>query len=141
MLQYIFLIAYYIFQLIYFLHPDLLYLFYNQPKTIEEIDQDLRREFSVTWENLHNTRRRTDWLEVLGLIKNVGNRKWALTEDGKKAIEDWPLVSSDVIDVSIVEKEELIITPPPMEIAKLLAELAENPHIHQKSNTYNIWIT
>lgn len=124
----------------YRLFGETLELFYNQPKTIEEIDQDLRREFSVTWENLHNTRRRTDWLEVLGLIKNVGNRKWALTEDGKKAIEDWPLVSSDVIDVSIVEKEELIITPPPMEIAKLLAELAENPHLHQKRNTYNIWI-
>ena len=59
----------------------------STPKTVEDINKELCREYCLDWANLSNTRRRMDWLETLGLIEGVGNRKWGLTEDGKKALE------------------------------------------------------
>ncbi|MDO4943513.1 MAG: hypothetical protein Q4E73_11880 [Lachnospiraceae bacterium] len=80
-----------------------------------------------------------DWLEVLELIEYVGNRKWALTEEGKSAISEWLIISADVVEMKLTEDEELSILPPPMEIAELLSVLENNPTLHKKRNTYNIW--
>lgn len=110
------------------------------PKTVEDIDKELCREYCLDWANLSNTRRRMDWLEILGLIEGVGNRKWSLTEDGKKALENWELVSPSVVDADICKNEEITISPPPAEIEELLLNLKANPTLHLKRNTYNIWV-
>jgi len=110
------------------------------PKTVEEIDKELCREYCLDWANLSNTRRRMDWLETLGLIEGVGNRKWGLTEEGKNALENWELVTPEVVDEDICKSEEFTITPPPVEINELLLNLNNNYALHQKRNTYNIWV-
>ena len=110
------------------------------PKTVEEIDKELCREYCLDWANLSNTRRRMDWLEILGLIEGVGNRKWGLTEDGKNALEKWELVTPEVVDGDICKSEEITINPPPVEIEELLLNLKENNTLHQKRNTYNVWV-
>ncbi|SEA63202.1 Restriction endonuclease [Pseudobutyrivibrio sp. ACV-2] len=124
----------------YRIFGEILYLLQSEPKTIEDIDELLCREYSLDWANLSNTRRRTDWLEVLGMIEAVGNRKWGLTDEGKKAIQDWPLVSSDVVDHTEENNQDIQITPAPTEIEELLKKLVDNPALHKKRNTYNIWI-
>ena len=102
----------------------------SNPKTIEDVDKELCREYYLDWANLSNTRRRMDWLEILGLIEGRGNRKWGLTVEGNKAVKEWPLVSADVVDKGFAE--EMKIMPPPAEIAELLTTLEENPELHKK---------
>lgn len=41
--------------------------------------------------------------------------------------------------MKLTEDEELSILPPPMEIDELLSVLENNPTLHKKRNTYNIW--
>ena len=122
----------------YRLFGEVLVLLENAPKTIEEVDKELCREYCLEWANLSNTRRRMDWLEVLELIEPVGNRKWGLTKEGISAVNDWPIISPEIIDLSLT-KEEISILPPPIEIAELLRAFEENPALHKKRNTYNIW--
>lgn len=110
------------------------------PKTVEDVDKELCREYCLDWTNLSNTRRRMDWLEILGLIEGVGNRKWSLTEEGKEALEKWELVTPDVVNIDKSENEETVVVPPPAEIEELLLNLKENYALHQKRNTYNIWV-
>jgi type III secretion system FlhB-like substrate exporter len=81
-----------------------------------------------------------DWLEVLGLIQSVGNRKWGLTQEGKVLLKEWPLITPDVIDTTIIENDDIGILPPPAEICELLTVLKENPSLHKRRNTYNIWV-
>lgn len=107
---------------------------------MEDIDKELCRQYSLDWANLSNTRRRLDWLEILGLIESVGNRKWGLTEAGKRALENWELVTPEVVDAVTCDEEEVAITPPPTEIEELLLNLKANPELHIKRNTYNIWV-
>ena len=122
----------------YRLFGEVLTLLETDSKTVEEVDRELCKEYCLDWTNLNHTRRRMDWLEVLELIEGVGNRKWGLTQEGKRAVEEWPLVSPDVIDTPLTE-EEIRILPPPTEIAELLSGLTESPTLHKKRNTYNIW--
>lgn len=49
----------------YRLFGEILELLRSLPKTVEEIDKELCREYCLDWVNLSNTRRRMDWLEVL----------------------------------------------------------------------------
>ncbi len=123
----------------YRLFGETLELLEPSSKTVEEVDKELCREYCLDWANLSNTRRRMDWLEVLGLIQSVGNRKWGLTKEGKDILQEWPLISSDVID-TIVETEDISISAPPSEIHELLLALKENVSLHKKRNTYNIWV-
>ena len=123
----------------YRLFGEVLALLELEPKTIEEVDKELCREYSLEWANLSNTRRRMDWLEILELIECVGNRKWGLTAEGKAAINEWSIVSADVVDMTLTEDENINILPPPLEIAELLSALEDNPELHKKRNTYNIW--
>lgn len=112
----------------------------STPKTVEEIDKELCREYSLDWADLSNTRRRMDWLETLGLIEGAGNRKWSLTEEGKNAYKNWELVTPEVVDGDICNSGEITITHPPAEIEELLLNLKENNSLHQKRNTYNVWV-
>lgn len=124
----------------YRIFGEVLPVIQTHPRTVEEIDEVLLREYRLDWGNLSNTRRRTDWLEVLGLIEAVGNRKWGLTHEGKDALEEWLLVSADVVNSSDVDEHDVQILPPPIEVAELLKTLEDNPILHKKRNTYNIWI-
>ena len=133
-------------QLAYFLHDkyrlvgEVLELLASAPKTVEEVDKELCQKYSLDWANLSKTRRRMDWLEVLGLIEGVGNRKWALTEDGRYAHAEWPLVPPEVVDVESSDVNGIDIDPPPAVIFELLAALRQDSNLHRKRNTYNIWV-
>jgi type III secretion system FlhB-like substrate exporter len=124
----------------YRLFGETLELLESSSKTVEEVDKELCREYCLDWANLNNTRRRMDWLEVLGLIQSVGNRKWGLTQEGKELLEEWPLIRPDVIDTTIIENEDISILPPPAEICELLTMLKEDASLHKRRNTYNIWV-
>lgn len=124
----------------YRIFGEILLLIKDNPKTIEDIDGILCRDYSLNWVNLSNTRRRTDWLEVLGLIEAVGNRKWAVSSEGEKALDTWIIVTPDVIDIVDEGENEVKILPPPTEIADLLTPLVEDPSLHKKRNTYNMWM-
>ena len=124
----------------YRLFGEVLELIRLCPKTVEEIDKELCIEYSLDWANLSNTRRRMDWLEILDLIQCVGNRKWSLTNDGLSFLDHLLLVTPEALDSSLPETEDIAITPPPAEIHELLQALKDDPSLHKKRNTYNIWV-
>ena len=62
------------------------------PSTVEELDEKLCENYALDWSNLSNTRKRMDWLEMLGLTQCIGNRKWEATSAGRDALKDWCLV-------------------------------------------------
>lgn len=124
----------------YRLVGEILEMLISAPKTVEDVDRELCQEYSLNWVNLSNTRRRMDWLEVLGLIEGVGSRKWAVTEEGKRALKEWNIVTPDVVDMEISDPSEINITPPPAEILELLSKLNLDPSLHNKRNTYNVWV-
>ena len=68
------------------------------PFTVEELNQKLCENYALDWNNLSNTRKRMDWLEMLDLIQNIGNRKWAATSAGKEALKDWRLVRPGALE-------------------------------------------
>lgn len=123
----------------YRLFGETLDLINQSPKTIEDVDKELCREYNLDWANLSNTRKRMDWLEVLGLIECIGNRKWNVTKEGLAFLEKIFLVSPDALELSI-DDEEIAIAEAPREIYELLQALADNPELHKKRNTYNIWV-
>lgn len=123
----------------YRLFGEVLVLLGSEPKTIEEVNKELCKEYSLDWANLSNTRRRMDWLEILELIECVGNRKWGLTAKGKSAVNEWSIISPDIVDMTLTEDGDINILPPPVEIAELLSVLKDDPELHRKRNTYNIW--
>lgn len=123
----------------YRLVGEVLDLIAINPKTVEDVDKELCREYCLEWTNLSNTRRRMDWLEVLGLIENIGNRKWGLTEEGKHALEEWAILTPDAIESTTNDIEKIAITEPPVEINELLLKLMKDSSLHDKRNTYNIW--
>ena len=80
-----------------------------------------------------------DWLEVLGLIDIIGNRKWIVTEIGKRALKEWILFTPEILDS--FEKTEVVheITEAPVEISNMLQELRENSLLQKERCTYNLW--
>ena len=60
-----------------------------------------------------------DWLEVSDLLVALGNRKWGLSEDGKKALDEWSIVSPEVVSNTDIEKRNVQILAPPTEIQEL----------------------
>ena len=103
-------------------------------------DIEIDKEFLLDWTNLNNTRRRMDWLEVSDLLVALGNRKWGLSEDGKKALDEWSIVSPEVVSNTDIEKRNVQILAPSTEIQELLKVLVDNPELHKKRNTYNMWM-
>jgi len=124
----------------YRLFGETLALLRSIPKTVEEVDKELCREYCLDWTNLNNTRRRMDWLEILGLIEGIGNRKWSLTDEGLNFLDQLLLVTPEALDSVLTEAEEITITPPPAEIQELLQALKDEPLLHKKRNTYNVWV-
>lgn len=121
------------------LFGEVLNLISLQPLTIEEVNKKVCKEYGLQWANLSHIRKRMDWLEVLGLIEGIGNRKWEISTEGKKALNSWNLISPDVLEPIEIESNEVEIASPPEEIAILLQRLSDFPELHKKRNTYNIW--
>ncbi len=121
------------------LFGEVLNLIALNPITVEEADEIMCREYKLNWNNLSHIRKRMDWLEALGMIQGIGNRKWEVTFEGRAALKDWELISQDDIETIEFESNEIEISDPPEEIAILLQRLTEAPELHAKRNTYNIW--
>ncbi len=111
-----------------------------EPATVEETNKQLCERYGLNWKNLNNIRRRMDWLEVLGLIQAIGNRRWEITDCGREALKDWCLVSPEAIEAMESDSKAIEINDPPEEIAVLLQHLADSPEMHKKRCTYNIWV-
>ena len=109
------------------------------PATVEEIHEQLCGQYNLTWKHKSNTRRRMDWLEVLGLIQNVGNRKWGITKDGKSLVKEWGVVPPQTFQPTDNMTFDLKIPEPPAEIAAILQQLTDSPEMHKKRCTYNLW--
>lgn len=111
-----------------------------EPATVEETDRQLCNSYGLNWNNLSNIRRRMDWLEVLGLIQAIGNRKWEVTDSGREALKDWCLVKPEALELMDADPNDIEIDDPPEEIAILLQHLVDLPEMHKKRCTYNIWV-
>lgn len=122
------------------LFGEILDIINAEPITVEEVDKKICKKYGLNWNNLSNTRKRMDWLEVLGLIQAVGNRKWEVTEQGKDVLKEWCIVSPEVLEAEDSDMDDVEITEPPVEIAALLQKLSESPELHKKRCTYNIWV-
>lgn len=111
-----------------------------EPATVEDTDKQLCNSYGLNWNNLSNIRRRMDWLEVLGLIQAIGNRKWEVTDSGREALKDWCLVNPEALEYMDADMNDIEIDDPPEEIAILLQRLVDSPEMHKKRCTYNIWV-
>ncbi len=123
----------------YRLFGEVLGILEEEPATVEETDKKLCDRYGLDWNNLSNVRRRMDWLEVLGLIQAIGDRKWEVTAAGREALKDWCLVSPDILQMMDAGTGDMEINDPPEEIAILLQRLNASPELHKKRCTYNIW--
>lgn len=112
----------------------------QEPETVEEVHRKICKKFGLTWVNLSNTRSRMDWLEILGLIQGIGNRKWEVTELGKDMLQDWHIIDPEVLEYSDSDMNAVEINEPPVEIAMLLEKLKNSQEMHKKRCTYNIWV-
>ena len=121
------------------LFGEVLDIIARQEATVEEVDKILCSSYGLSWANLNNTRRRMDWLEVLGLIQAMGGRKWQVTEAGKEALSKWCIITPETLEMMDHHSEEVQLLSPPTEIEVLLQQLRNNPELHKKRNTYNIW--
>lgn len=118
---------------------ELLLVINEEASTVQEVDEKVCTIYNLNWKNCSNTRKRMDWLEVLGLIEMIGNRKWSLTESGVQALKDWTLVTPGMLESFDTVETEYTITDPPTEISNMIAELADNNQLHKDRCTYNLW--
>lgn len=121
------------------LFGEVLNLIALEPVTVEEVNESICKEYGLKWNHLGNIRRRMDWLEVLELIQEIGNRKWKVTEDGIRALNDWNLITPEILEPIDLDSNEFEISDPPENIAILLNNLTVSPELHNKRSTYNIW--
>ena len=118
---------------------EILYVLNLEPSTVQEVDEKICDLYKLKWNNCSNTRKRMDWLEALGLIEMIGNRKWILTENGRKALKEWTLVTPEML--ASFEKTEVTyeISEAPIEISNMIHELYDNDLLHKERSTYNLW--
>lgn len=111
----------------------------SEPGTVQDVDGKICNLYKLTWNNCTNTRKRMDWLEVLGLIDPIGNRKWIVTESGKRALKEWTLVTPEMLESFEKAEVKYKITDAPVEISNMLQELSDNNASHRERCTYNLW--
>ncbi|WP_369746489.1 restriction endonuclease [Paenarthrobacter sp. AMU7] len=110
----------------------------QEPLTIDDVDERIRRLYKTSWRSNGGTRSRMDWHDVLGLIEAVGNRRWQITTLGRTLLEDRLVVTPESFDY---EHEPIVeIAEPPVEITALLAEFLTSTRTHESRSTYNIWV-
>ena len=121
------------------LFAETLELLVAEPMTTEDINAALVSSYNLDWTSLAGTRSRLTWLEVLGLIEWLGDRKLTASSDGRQIIADWPTVDPTALDYgSTADAAEL--PKAPIEIAALLERLAINEDAQRARSTYNIWV-
>ncbi len=121
------------------LFGEVLNLIALEPATVEQVNKSICKDYDLKWNHLSNIRRRMDWLEVLDLIQEIGNRKWKVTDNGIKVLNEWDLIPSEILEPMDFDLNELEISAPPEDIAILLNNLMVSPELHNKRSTYNIW--
>ena len=122
------------------LFGEVLELIGSNPDTVQGINASLCSKFGLDWSEVHNTRRRMDWLEVLDLIQPIGSRKWQLTPTGEKILSSWDLVTPDVVSAFDNLDTDVSISPPPEEISSLLNALRDGDTMQKERSAYNIWV-
>ena len=120
------------------LFTEVLAIVAEAPKTIEDTDHRVQELYCPSWKNIGNTRARMDWLEVLGLIEGIGDRKWQVTEAGRSLLESHVLVSPEA--GVRTESADMSLPDTPSEIAELLQELAGSSEAQKARSTYNLWV-
>ncbi|WP_193318138.1 MULTISPECIES: restriction endonuclease [Streptomyces] len=121
------------------LFAEVLGLLTREPMTVEEVNAALVESYNLDWKTVNNTRLRMTWLEVLGMVEWLGERKQSATPDGRKLYSTCDIVTPSALVVH--ESGEVIDIPKaPEEIAALLEQLATNKGAHEARKTYNIWV-
>lgn len=111
----------------------------DRPLTVDEVNAELVGEYNLSWATSSNTRQRLTWLEVLGLIEWLGDRKLTATQAGHEILQTWVLVTPAAVVLEDAG-EEVNLPDAPAEIAVLLEELAGSAAAQDSRNTYNIWV-
>lgn len=111
------------------LFGEVLELIAKSPITVEEADELICKMYKLNWNNLSNIRKRMDWLEILGLIQIIGNRKWEVTQEGKNVLNDWSLIPPEALETEETDQVILEISDPPEDIAVLLSNLFNNEEL------------
>lgn len=124
----------------YRLFGELLPVLSEDSLTVQEVNQKICLLFNLDWKNCSHTRKRMDWLEVSGLIEGAGNRRWRLTEQGCRALREWELVTPELVDSFASHEGAPVVKEPPFEIEEALKRLKDEPSLHIKRSTYNIWV-
>lgn len=118
---------------------EILCILDSESSTVQEVNEKICDLYKLKWNNCSNTRKRMDWLEVLGLINIIGNRKWIVTESGKKALQEWTLFTPEMLDSFENVEVAYEISEAPIEISNMLQELHDNKVLHKERCTYNLW--
>ena len=121
------------------LFAETLGLLVREPLAVEEVDAELVRSYCLDWKTITNTRVRMTWLEVLGLIEWLGDRKQSATPEGRRLFSVWEIVTPAALTIHSVS-EAAEIPEAPGEIAALLDRLSATPGAQDARNTYNIWV-
>lgn len=121
------------------LFAETLGLLVREPLTVEEANAELVKSYSLDWRTKENVRLRMTWLEALGLVEWLGDRKQSATLEGRRLFATWEIVTPAALTLSDA-REPAEIPDAPGEIAALLDRLATTPSAHDKRNTYNIWV-
>lgn len=121
------------------LFAEALALLAERPLTVDEVNSELVNAYQLNWASLSNARQRLTWLEVLGLVEWLGDRKLTATSSGRELLSTWMLVSPGAV---LLESsgEAVTLPAPPAEIATLLEGLSLEPGAQDRRNTYNIWV-
>ncbi|MBY7142538.1 hypothetical protein KFZ56_05480 [Virgibacillus sp. NKC19-3] len=121
------------------LFGEVLKLLSSNPSTVANVNEMVCKTYGLNWRNLANTRKRMDWLEILGLIEDVGSNRWAITTSGRTLLEDWCIVTPNALETVDSNSKDIEINETSKEIAILLQNLRNSPEMHRKRKTYNIW--
>ncbi|MFD7163057.1 restriction endonuclease [Streptomyces violascens] len=121
------------------LFAEVLGLLVHEPLTVEEVNAELVASYNLDWRSVNNTRLRMTWLEVLGMVEWLGDRKQSATPAGRALFGKWEIVTP--LALSVQESDEAVDIPEvPEEISALLERLAQNRESHEARSTYNIWV-
>lgn len=121
------------------LFAEALGLLVDEPLTVEEVNTKLVASYNLEWKTVNNARLRMTWLEVLGLVEWLGERKQSATAEGRALFATWEIVTPEALAVQQAG-EVADIPEAPAEISALLDQLAATPGAQNARNTYNIWV-
>ncbi|MDR0945240.1 MAG: hypothetical protein LBM66_03645 [Bifidobacteriaceae bacterium] len=107
---------------------ELLAIIVESPRTISELLDTANARYRLRWRTAAPLRTRIAWLAILGMIEELGERKWAATAAGVKALTVLPVslpedLWADSPDLGQIPK-------PPAPIHDALEQLTQHPERH-----------